>query len=331
MKRWGFRLLLTAAVVAWLLPSRTVDAQDSVKIAMGYIPNVQFAPYYVAAERGYFREENLDVVFDYGMATDIMSLVASGAVDFGVSDGDQVIIAREKGVPVRVVYTMYVKYPVGVVALEKSGIIDIRSLRGKRVGTPAPYGSNYIGLQILLQSGGMTTKDIDLSFIGYTQIESLLVGRVDASVVFINNEPVVLRDMGHRVKVIEAYTVTSMVSAAVIAGERLIKKDPDLVRRFVLAVSRASRYALRNRESTIDLLKKHVPTLTDENIDINRKVLYESMKLWVDSDIEKHGMGYTSKEDWEKSVDTMLTLGLIEARVEPEGCYTNEFIVADSY
>ena len=63
---------------------------------MGYIPNVQFAPYYIAMEKGYFEKERLEVSFDYGMAIDIMSLVANGVVDFGVSDGDQVIIAREK-------------------------------------------------------------------------------------------------------------------------------------------------------------------------------------------------------------------------------------------
>jgi NitT/TauT family transport system substrate-binding protein len=320
-------LFVFAAAMLFSLHTPEADAADSVKIAMGYIPNVQFAPYYIAEEKGYFRDEGIDVTFDYGMATDIMTLVANGSVDFGVSDGDQVIIAREKGVPVRVVYTMYVKYPVGIVALEESGITDVRSLAGKRVGTPVPYGSNYFGLQVILGSEDMTLKDIDLSFIGYTQIESLLSGRVDASVIFINNEPVVLKEMGKSVRVIEAYPITPMVSAAIITGERLIKQDPDLVRRFIRAVSRASVYALENRERVLPMLKKHVPTLSKENIEINRKVLLASMKLWVDDDIERNGPGYTSLEDWRCSIETMLALGLIEKRVDPEECYTNEFIV----
>jgi len=73
-------------------------AKDSVKIAMGYIPNVQFAPYYIAMEKGYFQEEGLAVSFDYGMSADIMSLVGSDQIEFGVSDGDQVIIARDRGI-----------------------------------------------------------------------------------------------------------------------------------------------------------------------------------------------------------------------------------------
>ncbi len=339
-KDWGHKLhvrlkifikmfLVQTAAVVVIVPASSAFAGDAVKIAMGYIPNVQFAPYYVAQEKGYFSEEGIEVTFDYGMATDILSLVANGSVEFGVSDGDQVIIAREKGVPVRVVYTMYVKYPVGIVSLEKSGITGIRALKGKRVGTPGPYGSNYFGLLVLLQDAGMTLEDIDLHFIGYTQVESLLSGKVDASVVFVNNEPVVLRNNGYSVRVIEAYRVTPMVSAAIITGERLLQKDPGLVKRFVRAVSRASGYAIEDPDEALRLMQKHIPTLSKGNMEINRKVLLSSMALWVDADIERYGLGYTSKVDWERSIDTMRSLGLIEKRVDPEGCYTNEFIMTD--
>jgi NitT/TauT family transport system substrate-binding protein len=329
LKKLFTTLLVPALAAVVIVPAVSAYAADTVKIAMGYIPNVQFAPYYVAQEKGYFSEEGIEVTFDYGMATDILSLVANDSVEFGVSDGDQVIIAREKGVPVRVVYTMYVKYPVGIVSLEKSGITDIRALRGKRVGTPGPYGSNYFGLLVLLQDAGMTLEDIDLHFIGYTQVESLLSGKVDASVVFVNNEPVVLRDNGYSVRVIEAYKVTPMVSASIIAGESLIRNDPELVKRFVRAVSRASEYALEDPDSALRLMRKHIPTLTEANMEINRKVLLSSMALWVDDDIEKHVLGYTSKEDWERSIEMMRSLGLIEKEIDPEGCYTNEFIVTN--
>ena len=327
MKKRFFTLLSAVIAAAAVLPAASAFADDSVKIAMGYIPNVQFAPYYVAEEMGYFADEGIEVAFDYGMATDILSLAASGAVEFGVSDGDQVIIAREKGVPVRVVYTMYVKYPVGIVSLEESGITGVRSLKGMRVGTPVPYGSNYFGLLALLQDAGMTLDDIDLQFIGYTQTESLLSQKVDASVVFVNNEPVVLRDNGYRVRVIEAHRVTPMVSAAIIAGERIIREDPELVKRFVRAVSRASVYAIENPDEALLLMRKHIPTLTDANMGINRKVLMASMELWVDADIERHGLGYTSEADWELSIETMRALGLIERTIAPGECYTNEFIV----
>ena len=147
---------MAAVILLTIAVSVPLVAADRIEIAMGYIPNVQFSPYYVAMEKGYFDDEGLEVTFDYGMSTDIMTLVAGGHVDFGVSDGDQVIIARDRGIPVKVVYTMYVKYPVGIVSFEEKGLTSVRSLTGKKVGTPGPYGSNYIGLQVLLHSAGMS-------------------------------------------------------------------------------------------------------------------------------------------------------------------------------
>jgi len=327
VKRQQLRFPVMMVVVLCVLAlSVPLIAADKIEIAMGYIPNVQFSPYYIAEEMGFFLEEDLEVTFDYGMSTDIMTLVAGGHVDFGISDGDQVIIARDRGIPVKVVYTMYVKYPVGIVSFQEKGLTSVRSLEGRKVGTPGPYGSNYIGLQVLLHSAGMKLEDIDLEFIEYTQVESLLTNRVDAAVVFINNEPVVLRNMGRKVNLVEAYRVTSMVSASVIVGEKLLKERPDLVKKFTTAVSRASSYILQNREDVLPLLKPYMPTLTEKNMDINRKVLLASLELWMDEDIVRHGLGYTTEDDWQQAIDTLFELGMINNRISPEQCFTNSFL-----
>ena len=102
----GYRLLTIVILTVLALSSvNLLQGGDRIEIAMGYIPNVQFAPYYVALERGFFEDEGLEVTLRYGMSTDIMTLVAEGLVDFGISDGDQVILARDRGIPVKVVYT----------------------------------------------------------------------------------------------------------------------------------------------------------------------------------------------------------------------------------
>jgi NitT/TauT family transport system substrate-binding protein len=172
----------------------------------------------------------------------------------------------------------------------------------------------------------MTLDDIELEFIEYTQVESLLTERVDAAVVFVNNEPEVLRAMGRDVNLIEAYRVTPMVSASVIAGEGLVRERPDLVRRFIRAVSRAGSYILDNREEVLPLLKPHVPTLTESNMDINRKVLLASLDLWVDEDIERHVLGYTTEDDWQRAIETLYELGMITNRIMPGQCFSNRFL-----
>jgi NitT/TauT family transport system substrate-binding protein len=305
------------------------DRPKKTTIVMGYIPNVQFAPYYVAQELGYFADEGLDVSFDYGFATDIMSLVGRGEVDFGVSDGDQVIIARDRSIPVKVVYTMYVKYPVGIVSLEEAGINRVADLAGKQVGAPVPFGSNYIGLQLLLRSAGLSLDDIRFEAIGYTQIESLLSGRVDAVSVFINNEAVVLRDKGYDINLFEVHEVTPMVSAAIVTGERTIARKPDVVQGLVRAIARAGEYALENDPGQVmELIRGYIPTISDQNLEINTKVLSASMDLWTDLSGSLSGLGYTSREDWAESIRELDELGLIEGEVSAGECFTNRFLEA---
>lgn len=320
-----FIMISLVLVVAFVFPFY-VSASQSIKIAMGYIPNVQFAPYYIAKEMGYFSNEGLNVKFDYGMSTDIMSLVSQGAIDFGISDGDQVIVARSRGLKLKSVYAMYVKYPVCVVSLLEKGISEVSDLRGKRIGVPGAYGSNYIGLQLLLNSAGMSLRDIKLITIGYTQIESLLSNKVDAATVYVNNEVVVLKGMGEKVNVLRVSDVSPIVSAVIVTGDKMIQRQPALVRGFIRAVKRASEYIYNKNGNVMDILKKYIPTLTVNNIELNRRVLKASMDLWIDDDVKKHGFGYTTLSDWQRSIDALFRIGAIKSRVTPQECYTNEFL-----
>jgi len=325
MKKAFLILVLLFSTVIIFIPFSAISG-ETINIAMGYIPNVQFAPYYIAQEMGYFQKENLRVNFDYGMATDIMSLVAQETVDFGISDGDQVIIAREKALPVKVVYTMYVKYPVAVVSFKEKGITTPALLRGKKIGMPAPYGSNYIGTRVILHHAGLNLNEVKLEFIGYTQVESLISERVDAVSVFINNESVVLREMGKEIDAIPAHKFTPMVSAAVITSDSKVEKNPEQVERFIRAIVKASKYILEHREGVLPLLKKYIPTLTEENMEINKKVLLASLELWQDEDSRSKGLGYTTLEDWEKSIEIMYNMGLINKKIDAGQCFTNRFL-----
>ncbi len=95
-----------------------------VTLAMGYIPSVQFAPFYVAQERGYFQDAGLDVTFRYGFETDLLKLVGTDELQFMIGSGEEVILGRSQGLPVRYVMRWYRKFPVVLFAKAGQGIRD---------------------------------------------------------------------------------------------------------------------------------------------------------------------------------------------------------------
>ncbi|MEA2577308.1 MAG: putative riboflavin transport system substrate-binding protein, partial [Chloroflexota bacterium] len=63
------------------------QAQVTMKVGLGYIPSVQFAPFYLADQAGYYRDAGLDVTFRHGTDYDVVALTAQGDLDVGLADG----------------------------------------------------------------------------------------------------------------------------------------------------------------------------------------------------------------------------------------------------
>ncbi|MGO4425039.1 ABC transporter substrate-binding protein, partial [Streptomyces sp. MCAF7] len=142
---------------------------DKITVGLTYTPNIQFAPFYVAAEKGYYKDAGLNVELrHHGAAEDLFGALKSGKEDVVYAGGDEMLQARSKNLPLVDIATFYQKYPVGLIVPKDSDIKKPTDLKGRTIGTPGPYGETYFGLLALLKEGGLSVKDAKVKNIGFT-------------------------------------------------------------------------------------------------------------------------------------------------------------------
>ncbi len=318
-------LLLVLIVAMGCSPSPTPspEAQElrPVTLAMGYIPNVQFTPVYVALERGYFRDEGLEITLDYGMETDLLEQLGAGTLQFAIGSGDQVILARANGLPVRYVLNWYRRFPVCVISLEEAGIGSASDLAGKRVGIPVLKGASYIGWQVFAREAGIDHGEADLQVVGYTQVASLTEGRIDAAICYAMNEPVQLRTMGYAVNSLHLDVYTDLPSNGIITNDQTIADDPELVRAVLRAFLRGLEDTLDDPDAAFALTRAAIPEMDDETAIVQRAVLEECLLYW-----QGEPLGHNEPEAWERGVEAMRELGHISGELDPASLYTNELL-----
>lgn len=318
-------LLLMSMVVIFAGCSPRVAMQPAalrdVTIAMGYIPNVQFTPFYVAIERGYFSAEGIQVILDYGMETSLLQQVGTGKLQFAVASGDQVILARSNGLPVCYVANWYRRFPVCVVSLAETGITDPSQLVGKTVGTPALEGASYIGWQAFEQEAKIAPDSIDLQVIGYTQVASLSEKRVDAAICYAMNEPVQLKSEGIQINVFYLDRYTNLVSNGIITNDDTIQRDPALVAAVVRAFIRGLKDTIADPDAAFTIARKAIPEMDANTAQLQRAVLQECVAYW-----QGDQLGQSDPTAWQESVDLLSSLGLLTTKVVPEVLYTNTFV-----
>jgi NitT/TauT family transport system substrate-binding protein len=324
MKRWIYLIILTVLLASCVpagVAQPSAASMVKIRLPVGYIPNIQFAPIYVAIEKGYYRAENLEVTLDYSMEIDSVALVGADQLQFAVVSGEQVLLGRTQELPVVYVMAWYQQYPVGIAAKTSQGIRTPQDLAGKKVGVPMLSGASYIGLRALLSAGGLSEKDITLETIGFSQVETLAADREQAVVIYVANEPVVLQSKGYDVDVLRVGDYLKLVSNGLITNEATLLNNPDLIRRMVRATLHGIQDTIDNPDEAYEISKKYVENLAQADAAVQKTVLAESIKLW-----KADRPGYSDPQAWENMQKVLLDIGLLAKPLDLDKSYSNAYI-----
>lgn len=310
MKRL-FPLFLALSLLLGACAPTPRPKPNEITLHLTYIPNVQFAPFYVAIEKGFFAEEGINVKLNYGNESDLIALLGSNKEQFMIASGEQVLLARGKGLPVLSVGNWYRDYPVGVVALKSSGIEQIADLKGRKIGLPGLYGANYIGFEAMASAVGFKSGDYELSAIGFSQVEALISGQVDAAVVYVANEPTQLRSQSFELSLFRVSDVIPLVGNSLVTNEKTAGEQANLVKGMVRAMRRGIAFVVDRPDEAYQICLSYVDNLTAD--DSNQKaVLAESIKLWQNGAPDQAAQS----KAWQNMEDTLIHLNLLKNPID---------------
>lgn len=293
----------------------------SVRLVMPFRPDVQFAPFYVSIEKGFFSEVNIEVTIEHLPENEAVALVGAGEVPFAVVSGEQILLARAQELPVVYVMAWWHDYPVAVAVPEQSNIRSPRDLVGKKVGIPGLYGASYIGYRALLSVEGVPEEETILETIGYNQVEAMLAGQVDAIVVYANNEPIQLKELGTPMRLMRVADFVPLASNGLITNEKTLSENPDLVRRMVSAILKGIEQSIANTNEAYEISKNFVEGLDKTETDVLRNVLEESVPFW-----KTDTLGVSDPEAWINMNAILLEMGLLHDSLDVQAAFTNEYL-----
>lgn len=267
----------------------------TVRVAVPTLSMVVIA-FTAAKERGYYRDEGLDVDLVQMRDTLGISALIGGNVEFASMSGAG-MTAMVGGVPLRFVYSTFFRPMFWLYA--KSELADVKALRGKRIGvTGLGSGPDNLLREVLKRTGIEGGRDATILALGLpaTLATALRNGVVDAGMI---SPPFnfAVRDAGYREMVSFLKEDFVELQGSILVNDKFLQSDPGLVEKFVRGTVKGLRYARENKAGTLAVLLRYMklkddlagqyydqvrPIMTTDgtvNVDMQKKYLDQAVKV----------------------------------------------------
>ncbi|WP_235999317.1 ABC transporter substrate-binding protein [Bradyrhizobium uaiense] len=303
MGRLAFALLT-------LLVADPCSAADKVSLQLKWLHQFQFAGYYAALDRGFYRSAGLDVdIREGGPNIDAMKAVEEGKADFGVCTTG-VLLKKPDAPPVVVLGAIFQHSPAVILVPHRTGIRAVSELKGHRL-MDAP-GSDDIAA--MLKREGVDYAS--LPRVAHTgDSRDLLSGKADAMVAYSTNEPYALEKLGtpYLMFAPRAYGF-DFYGDSLCTSKRQVAEHSERVRAFRAASLKGWEYALDHKDEIVDLiLRKYSSRKSREAL------LYEAARTELLIQPHLRPIGDQSSARWKAIADAYVDLGMLSEAKLPAG------------
>lgn len=294
------------------------EATESVEVVLNWFPQPEFGGIYAAKEKGFYEEAGLDVtITPGGPQVSPVQIVAAGSAQFGLADGDILLEARKRDIPVTAVFATFQDNPQIIMYHAGQDISDFSDLNGRPAFIPPGQAYwDYIVTKYKLDNVKLLTYNGNTA--GFAADErSVQQGYVTSEPYYVKKEGI---DIEYLVTSESGYNPYNNV---LFTTEETIEKKPEIVQKFVHATQRGWEYYLENYDSINEKIGSLADGLTKEGMAYSA----ETMKpLITGGDAAEHGIGYMTEERWSTLVKELQEIDYLPKDFSTEGIFTTEFL-----
>jgi len=216
-------------------------------------PTVTFLPAEVARQRGFLREQNLDMKLLLTRSEVDRAALVSGGVDYTLRAGSS-FVSASRGLPVRIVFLGTMRPFWGLVV--RPEVKSVSELKGKSLGVPGLLGSQQISAKFILKHYGLDPdKDVVYRVVDSgTRIAGMLSGAIDSSMMDYG-EAFRAKKVGLKF-LVNAADLHALLAGGLAVNIRKLREQPDQVRRVLKSMAQALRYMRENPEGTQQVMMK---------------------------------------------------------------------------
>jgi ABC-type nitrate/sulfonate/bicarbonate transport system substrate-binding protein len=242
-------VLATFASSSWMgLRAALAQQAKPLSFQLSWIKSIQYGGFFAGVEEGSFKKYGIEPTFvSGGPNVDPVANVASGQSQLGDRPIGPLIVAKEKGIPIKVIGTVFQKSPYSIISLAKSPIKTPQELKGKTIAVPT--SGRPLVLYMVSQAG---LKPEDVNIVPASPDPSGLVsGQIDGYCGYATNQGVMLKTRGVEIYAMNAQDLGLPETTGTIYGrEDFLAANRDLVVRFLKGAIDAHGWALKNPEQT---------------------------------------------------------------------------------